>query len=34
MSLNIFAAWRITLPAAGLVGALCARLAVALYGAI
>jgi inorganic phosphate transporter, PiT family len=33
LSLNIFVAWVITLPMAGLVGALCARATVALFGA-
>jgi phosphate/sulfate permease len=32
LSLNIFVAWVVTLPMAGLVGALCARLTVALLG--
>ena len=32
LSLDIFAAWRVTLPAAGLVGALCARAAVWIFG--
>jgi PiT family inorganic phosphate transporter len=33
LSLNIFVAWVVTLPMAGLVGALCARLTVKLLGA-
>lgn len=32
LSLDIFAAWIVTLPAAGLVGALCAKLAVWIFG--
>jgi len=32
LSLDIFAAWLVTLPAAGLVGALCARAAVWIFG--
>jgi len=32
LSLDIFAAWLVTLPAAGLVGALCAKAAVWIFG--
>jgi phosphate/sulfate permease len=33
LSLNIFVAWVTTLPVSALVGALCAKLAVRLFGA-
>jgi PiT family inorganic phosphate transporter len=32
LSLDIFAAWIVTLPAAGIVGALCAKVAVWAFG--
>jgi PiT family inorganic phosphate transporter len=32
LSLNIFVAWVITLPAAGVAGAICARLAMLVGG--